>query len=187
MATLPKQTSEAFKRLNPSLFAKEVMPMNSQSDEIARIPCPEMLGKVGANSSTRQFTIHTEPVPAPRMTKRDVYRVTAKYPRRPCVQRYFDYKETIQRAVGDIPIVPDEIHAVFHLSMPDSWSKKKRQDMEGKPHRQKPDFDNLAKSILDSLFLQDGGVWKGTFEKRWAVHGRVELLMVWMPTLEQQR
>lgn len=132
------------------------------------------------STNTRQFVIHTDPVPAPRMTKRDSYRVTAKYPRRPCVARYFAFQDTLQRAVGDLPIVPDEVHCVFHVPMPDSWPKSKRQRMIYAPHKQRGDGDNYMKAVLDSLFLQDGGVWKGSFEKHWSEKGRIEITMVWL-------
>lgn len=162
---------------NARVGRKEVTPINSQDNEIARIRRPESSEQVGAKSS--QFVIHTDPVPAPRMTKRDSYRVTAKYPRRPCVARYFAFQDTLQRAVGDLPIVPDEVHCVFHVPMPDSWPKSKRQRMIYAPHKQRGDGDNFLKAVLDSLFLQDGGVWKGSFEKHWSDKGRVELTMVW--------
>lgn len=133
-------------------------------------------GGAKSENNTRQFVIHTDPVPAPRMTRSDKWRT----PRRPCVQRYFDYRDTLQLAIGDLPIVPDELHCVFHVAMPDSWSKKKRVEMLGKPHRTRPDRDNLDKAISDALFLEDGGVWKGSQEKRWSEQGRVELTMVWI-------
>jgi Holliday junction resolvase RusA-like endonuclease len=39
----------------------------------------------------------------------------------------------------------------FHLEMPDSWSEKKKAKMDGEPHQQKPDVDNLLKSVLDCV------------------------------------
>ena len=39
----------------------------------------------------------------------------------------------------------------FYFAMPNSWSKKKKKLMEGKPHLDKKDIDNLAKYVLDSL------------------------------------
>lgn len=144
----------------------------------AAIPAePAMRAPVVYQSNERRqvFSIAVDPVPAPRMTRRDKW----LKPRRPCVQRYFDYRERLQREIGDIPIVPDEVHARFFVAMPESWSKKKRQEMDGTPHRTRPDRDNFDKAICDALFLEDGGVWKGSQEKRWAEKGRVELTMVW--------
>lgn len=150
---------------------------------LTQIPKPEVTDSSSANlrssasicGSTRQFVIATDPCPAPRMTRRDKW----LKPRRTCVQRYFDYREVLQRAVGDLPIVPDEVNAVFHFTMPESWSQKRRAAMDGQPHRQRPDGDNCTKAVQDALFLEDGGVWRGAFEKRWARQGSVEITMVW--------
>lgn len=111
------------------------------------------------------WTIPVAPVPAPRMTRRDKWLT----PRRPAVQRYFDYRAVLLAAVGEIK-VPDEMHLVFGFPMPESWSKKKKAAMDGKPHRQRPDRDNCDKAVMDALFEEDGGVWKGSQEKRWT-HG----------------
>lgn len=189
MASLPKQVSEAVRRRNPALFgggddkcdAPVVAPPSKRClAHSTATGISSQGGSAHSDETTRQFTIHTEPVAAPRMTKRDKW----LKPRRPCVQRYFDYRDVLRKGIGDLPVVPDELHAVFHFSMPESWSKKRRQEMEGKPHRQKPDGDNCLKAIQDAMFLEDGGVWRGTFEKRWAVHGRVEIRMIWQRVKE---
>ena len=41
----------------------------------------------------------------------------------------------------------DTLDIEFHLEMPKSWSIKKRALMDGKPHKSKPDIDNLIKFI----------------------------------------
>lgn len=137
----------------------------------------EHAGQEVVQARVQSFEIKVEPVAAPRMTRRDKW----LKPRRNCVQRYFDYRDQLQIHVGDIPMVPDEIHLRFHISMPDSWSRKKRIAMGGKPHRQRPDKDNLEKGVLDALFLEDGGIWRGSQEKFWTESGlgKVELKMVW--------
>lgn len=120
-----------------------------------------------------QFAIDHEPVPAPRMTQKD------RWAKRPCVERYFDYRNLVKELVGELDSVPDELHCKFFFTMPESWSKKRRAAAIGTPHRQRPDFDNLVKAVSDALFEEDGGVWKSSQEKRWAVKGRVELTLVW--------
>lgn len=161
---------------------KSVLPAQRSLEPVPNVPVPTQSEQFAvttgerASATTRQFVIHTDPVPAPRMTRSDKWRK----PRRPCVQRYFDYRAALQQAIGDLPIVPDELHCIFHVAMPESWSKKKRAEMFGKPHRTRPDRDNMDKAISDALFLEDGGVWKGSQEKRWSEQGRVELTMVWV-------
>lgn len=196
MSSLPNQTSAAFRKRNPHLFpseqsgaAKEVIRTEDKTNGghigNSRRKPPEGVavttGERASEQNTRQFIIHTDPVPAPRMTRADRWRGLpgSKVSRRPCVQRYFEYRYTLQRAIGDLPIVPDELHAVFHFAMPESWSKTRRQQMDGQPHRQRPDGDNCVKAVQDSLFLEDGAVWKGSYEKWWSVHARVELQMRW--------
>lgn len=52
------------------------------------------------------------------------------------------------------------IAAIFEV--PKSWSQKRRLAALGAPHTQKPDFDNLAKWVLDGMnrvaFADDGQV-----------------------------
>jgi len=64
---------------------------------------------------------------------------------------------------------------IFTLPMPKSWSKKKRAQMDGEPHQQTPDVDNLAKALLDSVYDNDCRVWDIRFIKRWGVDGRIDI------------
>jgi Holliday junction resolvase RusA-like endonuclease len=56
--------------------------------------------------------------------------------------------------------------------MPQSWSKKKRVAMDGQPHQQKPDLDNLTKSLLDALFEDDSHLGHWT-SKLWGETGMI--------------
>ena len=80
--------------------------------------------------------IEINPVSKPRMTQRD------KWAKRPCVVRYYGFKDELRRAWGGKE-VPDQINLIFYLQMPSGWSKKRRNQMLNKPHQQKPDIDNL--------------------------------------------
>jgi len=70
-------------------------------------------------------------------------------------------------------IVPAELKVYFYAKMPDSWSKKKKEGMCGKPHQSKPDIDNLVKAFLDALCEDDSYVWKITATKYWAEKGEI--------------
>lgn len=120
--------------------------------------------------------IKIQPVPAPRMTQRDKW----LKPRRLCVQRYFDYKDKLRTAILNVPKVPDEVSLELWFSMPDSWSEKKKAEMDGKPHRIRPDRDNCDKAVCDALFKEDGAIWRGKQTKRWCFAGqeRVEVTLV---------
>ena len=67
-------------------------------------------------------------------------------------------------------------HAIFVLPMPASWSKKKRIEMNGKPHQQSPDKDNLEKALLDAIFDEDCRVWDGRVTKVWGESGQIIIM-----------
>lgn len=64
-------------------------------------------------------------------------------------------------------------HVTFVLPMPKSWSKRKREAMDGRPHQQTPDKDNLEKALLDALFQDDCHIWDGRVTKRWGEQGQI--------------
>ncbi|MBG3071584.1 RusA family crossover junction endodeoxyribonuclease, partial [Proteus mirabilis] len=46
-------------------------------------------------------------------------------------------------------------------------------EMNGKPHQQKPDKDNLEKALLDAIFDDDSRVWDGRVTKVWGKRGQI--------------
>ena len=91
---------------------------------------------------------------------------------------YWQYKDMLnliarrkKYSIGDM------LDIVFYLPMPDSWSKKKKREMNGKPHQQKPDVDNLLKGFTDSLMAEDKNLYKVKISKYWAVMGRIEVFL----------
>lgn len=66
-------------------------------------------------------------------------------------------------------------HVIFHMPMPVSWSKKKRAEMLGQPHRQKPDRDNLEKALMDAVYENDESVWDMRTTKIWSDIGCIEI------------
>lgn len=130
---------------------------------------------ISGRHTVKQFVVRVEPMGAPRMTQSD------KWKKRPVVLRYFAFKDAVRAAVGPLDSVPDEIHLRFHIPMPDSWPQSKKDKMSGAPHRCRPDYDNLCKIWGDSLFEEDGGIWRGSQEKLWCKRGeeRIEATMIW--------
>jgi len=57
--------------------------------------------------------------------------------------------------------------------MPKSWSKKKKAEMINKPHKQKPDIDNLLKGLMDALLEEDSHVHTVFARKIWAEEGSI--------------
>ena len=114
-------------------------------------------------------TFYINPLPKPRMTRAD------RWKKRPCVLKYWDYKVDLQNKLKtcDIEII-DVIKVVFCVPMPKSWSKKKMAEMDGKPHQQRPDVDNLMKGLMDSLFQEDSHVHTIHAKKIWGYKGYME-------------
>lgn len=105
------------------------------------------------------------PVPAPRMTQRD------KWAKRPCVMRYFTFRDEVKKLGVNVNESGDAI--VFVMPMPNSWSKAKKKSYDGSPHQQKPDSDNLLKSLLDAIFKDDSHVWDVRISKIWGIKGQI--------------
>ena len=105
------------------------------------------------------------PVPKPRMTRRDMWQ------KRPAVQRYWAFKDQVKALGLTVPVSGADV--VFVMPMPRSWSKKKRAKMDGQPHQQTPDIDNLLKALLDAIFECDATVYDIGIHKRWGERGKV--------------
>lgn len=101
----------------------------------------------------------------PRQTQSD------RWKQRPVVMRYRAFADELRLKYRED--LPDSVHLTFYLAMPKSWSQKKRDAMRGTPHQQKPDFDNLAKSVADALREDDSTVWRCLIEKYWDDEGGI--------------
>ncbi len=101
------------------------------------------------------------PVPKPRQTRADVWQ------QRPAVLRYRNFADKLRDAY---PLdLPERVKLVFYMPMPESWSKKKRAELSMLPHDQRPDLDNLIKSVLDALSPEDSYVYEIYAIKFWAL------------------
>lgn len=107
------------------------------------------------------FTIRGEVIGKPRMTQRD------KWKKRPNVERYRAWCDAARLNLPPLPASPHRVDWVAFISIPESWSKKKKAEHSGKRHQSKPDRDNIDKGILDMLFQDDSGISDGTMAKRW--------------------
>ena len=109
------------------------------------------------------------PCPKPRMTQRD------KWEKRPRVLRYRAFCDECRLRGVTLPTQGASIH--FVLPMPKSWSKKKRAEMNGQPHQQKPDVSNLLKALEDAVLVDDSVVWHyAGMTKTWGEEGCIEIL-----------
>lgn len=105
----------------------------------------------------------------PRMVRSDVWR------KRPAVLSYWAYADDLrlQARQKQFNFPLDGCHIRFLISMPESWSKRKRRELENQPHQQKPDIDNLVKGVMDALLDDDAGVWRISADKLWSVRSGI--------------
>jgi Holliday junction resolvase RusA-like endonuclease len=124
------------------------------------------------------------PCPKPRMTRQDKFRgKPGRKPTRPCVARYWAFKDEVKlkmmlqrTSLTDYWMHLNGKTIIFHMPMPKSWSKKKRDSYRGHAHLQTPDKDNLEKALMDALYLNDSGVWDTRTVKLWDDEGAIEIL-----------
>tara|TARA_R110002110_G_scaffold102193_1_gene259223 strand:+ start:734 stop:1102 length:369 start_codon:yes stop_codon:yes gene_type:complete len=118
-----------------------------------------------------RIEFNIKPCPKPRMTRAD------RWKKRPIVLKYWDFCNELNRQANRLNYIPgDKVSLIFFIPMAKSWSKKKREQMLGKPHKAKPDIDNLAKAFLDALLSEDSYVYSLTAEKYWSNEPSISVL-----------
>ncbi len=127
-------------------------------------------------NETITIVVEGTPVAKPRMTRRD------KWMKRPAVVRYREWQDKVRGEISGAP--PAQF--VEHVSIraffepPASWSKKKRLEAMGSLHRDRPDSDNLAKGVLDTLWPDgDSAIANLSIAKRWGNFARLEIDITW--------
>ena len=110
------------------------------------------------------------PLGKPRMTQRD------RWKKRPVVERYHEYADRLrEEADKQNFLLGEKVEINFFIPVPKSWSKKKKSANLGRPHKQRPDLDNLIKAVQDILMKEDSAIWKITAVKRWGVYGAIRI------------
>ena len=108
------------------------------------------------------------PIPKPRMTQSDRWVV------RDATTRYWEFKEKLIELYGDREL-PESIGLIFIIPMPISWSEKKKNLMDGKPHQVKGDIDNYIKATFDCLADNDAYIWRVDAVKQWGRSGSIQI------------
>lgn len=93
-----------------------------------------------------------------------------KWKKRPCVMKYRKFSDELRSYIPSEYELPQPCRIVFYLPFPKSYSKKKKESLLGKPHKLKPDIDNLVKSILDAMYENDQHIWSIWATKYWATN-----------------
>ena len=119
------------------------------------------------------YTLEITPIPAPRLNRKSRFNPAKKA----MWERYMNFKGLLfilaQKSGFDFS--QESLAVTFILPMPKSWSQKKRQRLNGQPHKQRPDLDNMLKAVKDSLYKEDKRIWHVCAEKRWGVKGQIIL------------
>jgi len=116
------------------------------------------------------FMFEGKPCSKPRMVRSDSWK------KRPVVMKYWAFRDEINLAADKQGFALGDSHRVrFYIEMPKSWSKKKKTEMVNKPHKQRPDLDNLCKGLWDSLLEEDSGCYYLVASKRWAIEPMIHI------------
>ena len=117
------------------------------------------------------FNLTIIPVAKPRMTQRD------KWQQRPCVLKYRAFCDELRFKVRNVtPVLKYEsvsLSVSFHLPMPRSWLAVKKERMDGTPHLNRPDLDNIIKAWCDALYPEDSVIWSIQATKFWSYKGSI--------------
>lgn len=105
------------------------------------------------------------PVAAPRQVKSD------SWSPRPQVKKYRAFRDEVRLRGVSVPAQGARV--TFVVPMPASWPKYQRNNLDGQPHRQKPDIDNLIKALLDAVYGDDCGVSDISARKVWGRKGAI--------------
>ncbi|HHY74060.1 MAG TPA: RusA family crossover junction endodeoxyribonuclease [Bacillus bacterium] len=104
---------------------------------------------------------------------------------KPNAQRYLSYKSFLQISArqqlkSKQPLKGAlDVHIVFSMPIPKSWSNKRKCEVVGRYHTKKPDTDNLVKGVFDSLnkiaWEDDNQVAKVTAVKIYSEHPGIDV------------
>lgn len=125
------------------------------------------------------IVIPLRPVPYHRMTQHSKFSEKAK--------EYRSWKNSIQFCLktaertlpeGHIPLQQRKTLGIqFHLPMPKNWSLKRKSELRGTPHTQRPDLSNLLKALEDALWQEDSVLWYyNHLSKFWNDSGKIIIL-----------
>jgi len=129
--------------------------------------------------SRRFYLFDIIPMGAVRMTQSDKWKTNPNHPdpkkrQRKAVSEYFAFKTLLTVQAKQMNFELGQVFdALFLIPMPDSWSAKKKERMNGMPCEVKPDIDNCIKGFFDALRKNDSDIWYQKTEKRWAYKGSI--------------
>jgi len=95
--------------------------------------------------------------------------------------------QILTEVINSCESIPTEGLFVFYLfKVSRSWTKKKKNQLAGTPHKYKPDLDNLNKLVLDALFKDDSKVSTLMAHKMWVSEETQEGILICQDTQYQE-
>jgi Holliday junction resolvase RusA-like endonuclease len=117
-----------------------------------------------------KYLFNITPMGKPRMTQSD------KWNERKPVMEYLAFKQELNLKANILKYkMGSKISLVFYIPMPYSWSEKKKTEMDGQVHQQKPDIDNLVKAFTDALTGDDAHIYEIHAYKYWSRKPMIEV------------
>lgn len=114
---------------------------------------------------TLRFTCQGQPLGKPRMTRRD------KWAKRACVTKYWRWCDDLR---GSAQLkqklqldTPHKLSICAYFQIPRSWTARQLVHLGGTYHTVAPDWDNVAKAVMDALIENDAVVSFGRTCKLW--------------------
>jgi len=135
--------------------------------------------KCSLDYSRRFYLFDVIPMGAVRMTKSDTWKLDPNHPdpkkrQRKAVTQYFKFKNILTEQAEKMQFkLQKTLDAIYVIPMPQSWSEKKKKQMNGMPCMSKPDCDNITKAIKDTLKKEDSDVWYEFARKYWGYKGSI--------------
>lgn len=146
-------------------FTLDDLRKSKVADINKHILCPEIA------TDQNEYRLMINPRGKPRMVKSDAWK------KRKVVLDYWAWKDELLKEAEHVclPDLPEKFSVTFYVGMPDSWSKKKKAAHDGRPHKSKPDWDNMAKALQDCLCKSDSHVHDVHVKKRWSYNGWIKI------------
>lgn len=160
-------------------FGVDMFSNKSKSFASISIPQNECYGLPSGELLDIKYSFDLTPMPAPRMTRSDQWKTNpnheeARKRQRKPVARYFAWCNAFMSLCKQNGYTLQEtLRVVFIMPMPTYLSRKNKEMRLGQPHKQRPDTDNMLKSIKDAFDIDDGFVWDERGVKVWGYTGKI--------------
>jgi Holliday junction resolvase RusA-like endonuclease len=149
-SVLCPENTEDLKRLMSRRVTLSIAEANGhETQEVLPLPVVE-----AEKPAPQTVVAYGQPMGKPRMTRQDQWLVGDKM--REVVARYWAYAQLLRDAFdGKFPEEISGMKADFYIAFPKSYPVWKRLQLDGKPHEEMPDIDNLLKGAMDALVAND--------------------------------